>query len=112
MIFVFVKSVLPRQIAGLVNEEKSASEIIKKMFDEAEILLKKAADAAEALHLTSGDLFEYDVIEKIIDETDRTQDEICSDLKACICAEISEKETLFHETLLAQRYEKFRKIGA
>ncbi len=72
----------------------------------------KAADAAEALHLTSGDLFEYDVIEKIIDETDRTQDEICSDLKAFICAEISEKEKLSHETLLAQRYEKFRKIGA
>lgn len=72
----------------------------------------KAADAAEALHLTSGDLFEYDVIEKIIDETDRTQDEICSDLKAFICAEISGKEKLSHETLLAQRYEKFRKIGA
>ena len=33
---------LAGQIAGLVNEEKSASEIIEKMFDEAEIILNGA----------------------------------------------------------------------
>lgn len=72
----------------------------------------KAAEAAEALKLTSYDLFGFEVIEKIIEETDRTQDEICSDLKAFIISEIYEKSQLSDEELLNHRYEKFRKIGA
>lgn len=72
----------------------------------------KAAQAADALHLTSSDLYTYGVVEKIIDETDRTYEEICYDLKTFICSEIAEKEKLSTETLLSQRYEKFRKIGA
>lgn len=71
----------------------------------------KAANAAEALKLTSNDLYEFGVIEKIITEKDRTNEEICSDLKNVIIAEISEKEKLSSDTLLDVRYEKFRKIG-
>lgn len=71
----------------------------------------KAANAAEALKLTSNDLYEFGVIEKIITEKDRTNEEICSDLKNVIIAEISEKEKLSSDALLDARYEKFRKIG-
>jgi len=73
---------------------------------------QKASDAADALKLTSYDLYGFDVIEKIVDEKDRTKEEICSDLKAIIIKEIEEKSKLSMEELLSRRYEKFRKIGA
>jgi len=57
-------------------------------------------------------IFCFDVIEKIVDEKDRTKEEICSDLKAIIIKEIEEKSKLSMEELLSRRYEKFRKIGA
>ncbi len=72
----------------------------------------KAADAASALKLTAQDLFGFEVIEKIIPEKDRSQEEICSELKAFLVSELKKKQKLPTETLLSQRYEKFRKIGA
>ena len=72
----------------------------------------KAPEAAAALHLTSYDLEEYSVIEKIIPEKDRSQEEICSDLKSYIISEIQKKEKLSTKQLLDERYKKFRKIGA
>lgn len=72
----------------------------------------KAPDAANALKLTADDLYGFEVIEKIIDESNRTQEEICSDLKAVITSEIEEKEKLTNSELLQKRYDKFRKIGA
>jgi acetyl-CoA carboxylase carboxyl transferase subunit alpha len=80
----------------------------------ASILWKDAAkadEAAEALKLTAQDLFEFGVIEKVIDETDKTIDEICDDLKTEIINLIAEKTKLSCEELLDQRYQKFRKIG-
>ncbi len=72
----------------------------------------KAAEAASALKLTAQDLLQLEVIEKIIDETDRTQDEIVDDLKAFLISEIAEKQNTSMDELLAKRYDKFRKIGA
>lgn len=72
----------------------------------------KAAEAAEVLKLTAHDLHKFEVIEKIIDEKDRSQDEITSDLKNFILSEIEQKEKLTTDKLLSSRYEKFRKIGA
>ena len=72
----------------------------------------RAAEAAEVLKLTAQDLYKFGVVEKIIAETDRTQDEICSDLKSVISAEIEAKSKLSEKILLDGRYEKFRKIGA
>lgn len=72
----------------------------------------KADEAAEALKLTAQDLYGFDVIEKVITEEAKTEAEICSDLKAFICAEIAEKEKMSMEELLDARYVKFRKIGA
>ena len=72
----------------------------------------KAPEAAEALRLTANDLYEFEVIEKVIYETDKTNEEICSDLKSFLTKEIRNKEQLSVEELLAQRYNKFRKIGS
>ena len=71
----------------------------------------KAAEAANVLKLTAQDLLKFEVIEKIVDETDRTQDEIVDDLKAFLISEIEEKQNTSMDELLAKRYEKFRKIG-
>lgn len=73
---------------------------------------QKANEAADALKLTAEDLYGFEVIERIIEESDRTQEEICSDLKAMVLKEINDKLKLPKEALLAGRYEKFRKIGA
>lgn len=72
----------------------------------------KAADAAEALKLTANDLYDFEVVEKVIDETGKTSEEICSELKSFIVEEIKAKEKLSKDELLSQRYNKFRKIGA
>ena len=72
----------------------------------------KAPEAANALRLTSRDLYGFGVIDKVIDEQDRNAEEICTELKHFILSEIAEKELMTTEELLAQRYEKFRKIGA
>lgn len=72
----------------------------------------KAADAAEALKLTANDLLDFEVVEKVIDETGKTSEEICSELKSFIIEEIKAKEKLSVEELLSKRYNKFRKIGA
>lgn len=72
----------------------------------------KAPEAANALRLTSRDLYGFGVIDKVIDEQDRNAEEICTELKYFILSEIAEKELMTTEELLAQRYEKFRKIGA
>lgn len=72
----------------------------------------KAADAAEALKLTANDLYDFEVVEKVIDETGKTSEEICSELKSFIIEEIKAKEKLSVEELLSKRYNKFRKIGA
>lgn len=71
----------------------------------------KAADAAEALKLTANDLYDFEVVEKVIDETGKTSEEICSELKSFIIEEIKEKKKLSVEELLSKRYNKFRKIG-
>ena len=72
----------------------------------------KASEAADVLKLTARDLYEFGVIEKIVDEKNKTYEEICSDLKSYIVEEIAEKQLLSTEKLLDMRYNKFRKIGA
>ena len=72
----------------------------------------KASDAADALKLTASDLYSFDIVEKVIDEKDKSPEEICSDLKNCLVEELKNKQTLTTEKLLEERYNKFRKIGA
>lgn len=73
---------------------------------------QKAPEAAESLKLTSFDLYKFEVVEKVIKEKDKTNEEICSDLKMYIAEQIKEKQKLTTEKLLEGRYNKFRKIGA
>lgn len=71
----------------------------------------KAADAAEVLQLTSHDLQKLDIVEKIIIEENRREEEICTELKKFLLSEIQKKTSLSTDELLSRRYEKFRKIG-
>ena len=71
----------------------------------------KAPEAADALKLTAGDLYNFGIVEYVIEEKDRTPEEICSALKKCIKKEIKEKQKLSIDELLDGRYNKFRKIG-
>ena len=72
----------------------------------------KASDAADALKLTADDLYSFDIVEKVIDEKDKSAEEICSDLKNYLVEELKKKQMLSIEELLEGRYNKFRKIGA
>lgn len=72
----------------------------------------RAAEAAEVLKLTAADLYKFGIVEKVIKETDRTPEEVCSDLKTFLVNELKNKKSLTIEKLLDERYEKFRKIGA
>ena len=81
----------------------------------ASILWKDASKAPEAaahLRLTSYDLLQFDVVEKVIPEEGKTDREICSALKKLLVDEVSRLKQLSPEALLDHRYEKFRKIGA
>lgn len=72
----------------------------------------KAAEAANVLRLTSQDLLNLGVIEKIIFEENKTKEEIAAELKKFLISEIKAKQLLSTEELLDSRYEKFRKIGS
>jgi acetyl-CoA carboxylase carboxyl transferase subunit alpha len=71
----------------------------------------KAPEAAAALKLTADDLFKFEIVEKVIAETDRTADETVSELKSTIVEELKAKQSLSEEALLGHRYNIFRKIG-
>ncbi len=72
----------------------------------------KANIAAEHLKLTSYDLKQFGIIEKVIEEEGRSQREICSELKKFLLEEIHRLMQLTNNELLTKRYEKFRRIGA
>lgn len=69
----------------------------------------KAPDAAEALKLTAKDLHKFGIVETIIDEENRTNEEICDELKVKLVKEIKRLSKLDIDDLLDDRYEKFRK---
>ena len=72
----------------------------------------KAPEAADALRLTSYDLHSFGVIDKVIEEQNRSAEEVCSELKKFILSEISRMKRIPSDELLAARYDKFRRIGA
>ena len=81
----------------------------------ASILWKDAAKApaaAEHLKLTSYDLLNFGIVEKVIPESGKTDREVCSALKALLLSEIVRLKSFSAQDLLDHRYAKFRKIGA
>lgn len=80
----------------------------------ASILWKDASktqEASECLRLTAQDLLEFGVIEKIFTEPSGDFPRIYEPMKQELLAEIQKNEALPVETLLENRYQKFRKIG-
>jgi acetyl-CoA carboxylase carboxyl transferase subunit alpha len=86
----------------------------------AGILWKAATEetkplAAEALKLTSRDLFKFGIIDHIIPEplggAHRDHPEMANTLKAHLLRYLRELHTFSTEDLLEQRYQKFRRMG-
>ena len=71
----------------------------------------KTAEAAEALKITAKDLYKFKIIENIIDEENKTNEQICDDLKVEIVKALKAHSKLSVDKLLENRYNKYRKIG-
>ena len=79
----------------------------------ASILWKDASrvkEAAESLRLTAEDLLEFGVIERIVKEPEDFS-EIYVRLREQIYETVSKHRALPVETLLDNRYKRFRKLG-
>lgn len=75
----------------------------------------KAKLAAEMMKITAQDLYQYEVIEKIIPEplggAHKDVDQLSTMLKACLIEKIDLLRKKDIGNLLEERYKKFRKIG-
>ncbi len=71
----------------------------------------KAAEAAEVLKITAHDLKKRGIIETVIPEENRTNEEICDDLKAELLKRLEKSAKLPVSKLLEERYNRYRKIG-
>lgn len=71
----------------------------------------KAPDAAEALKITAKDLKKRGIIETVIPEENRTNEEICDTLKEELLKRLEKSTKLPTDKLLEARYNRFRKIG-
>ncbi len=72
----------------------------------------KADEAAEALKLTAADLQKFGIIEKLIYEEGKTNDELCDDIKGELVSTLKKLKKIPTKELLNKRYNKFRNIGA
>ncbi len=74
-----------------------------------------AEQAAQALRFTSTDLHEFGVIDDVIEEplggAQRDHHQIASRLKMYLIRSLRELQKLSTDDLLAQRYQKFRRMG-
>lgn len=71
----------------------------------------KADEAAEVLRLTADDLHKFGMVDCVIRENEKPQERIDSELKSELKKRIAELKKSDIETLLNNRYNKFRKIG-
>lgn len=79
----------------------------------ASILWKDASktrEAAECLRLTAEDLYAFGVVERVVSE-EGPMEQFYAFLRETLYTTIRAKQALDTETLLEQRYQKFRKIG-
>lgn len=72
----------------------------------------KAAEAAECLKMTSNDLFELGVIERILREPTAGDQKMFESLKLLICRTFEKNLAVPVDELTRQRYNRFRKFGA
>ena len=78
----------PNSVYSVISPEGCASILWKDS--------SKASDAADALKLTADDLYSFDIVEKVIDEKDKSAEEICSDLKNYLVEELKKKQVQKH----------------
>ena len=76
----------------------------------------KAAEAAESLKLTAGDLFDMGIVERVFPEPEslaeqQAREPLFAALRDALDAELNRLSRLPVKTLLADRYERFRKVG-
>ena len=71
----------------------------------------RAAEAAESLCLTAEDALRLGVAEQVIPEKDLGKSVFYRQLQAALYHELSQLSRLPEDALLAQRYERFRRIG-
>ena len=75
----------------------------------------RAEEAAEKMKLTAKDLYDFEIIDKIIPENNEYSDEnfkkVSEKLKKEIIKNIKELEKMNEKEIIEQRYQKFRKIG-
>ncbi|WP_392485953.1 acetyl-CoA carboxylase carboxyltransferase subunit alpha [Haloimpatiens sp. FM7315] len=75
----------------------------------------RAKEAADIMKITSRDLKDFDIIDRIIEEpkggAQEDVEKVALDLKKNIISFIKNKKDISKEELLEKRYNKFRKIG-
>lgn len=75
---------------------------------------KRAAEAADLMKLTSYDLKQLGIVEKVIPEKEGNQwigkKDLVEELKSNILTKLDSLDTLSKETLLEKRYDRFRKF--
>ena len=68
-------------------------------------------EAAEKMRLTAEDLYDLNVVDKIIKEPEDDFNKLANNLKKEIKKSIDELKCLTKEELVQNRYDKFRKMG-
>ena len=71
----------------------------------------KARDAAELLGLTSADLQRLGIADVVLEEGNKSPEQIAKELKKLLAATLKETDRIRISTLLAARYQRYRKIG-
>ncbi|GEB11068.1 acetyl-CoA carboxylase carboxyl transferase subunit alpha [Streptococcus equinus] len=70
----------------------------------------RATEAAELMKITAGELYNMDVVDKVIPEHGYFSSEIVEMIKTNLIAELDELSKLSLEELLENRYQRFRKF--
>lgn len=72
----------------------------------------KSKEAAKCLKLTAQDLYELQVVDKIISENHRDFKNVYRELKIGLYKSFQKYQALVPEQLTEHRYQRFRKYGA
>ena len=76
---------------------------------------EKAADAAEAMGVTTANLYKHGLVDKVIDEplggAHRNYDQIANNIKTEVCAYLDDVQQLSVEDLLHRRYQRLMEFG-
>ena len=74
----------------------------------------RESEAAELLKLTSSDMLQFGIVDKVIKEFSLPQEDgmekVIEDLDSHLCLKLSEYDKIDSDTISKARYEKFRTI--